>query len=90
MYVPCSPWLASVAYASAMSSTLAVAVPSAIDGYGWRSLVPAGMPSATAVCLTLEGPTSTAICAYTEFTDLSVAVRTVICPYDCWSSFSGA
>ncbi len=32
VYVPCLPWLASVAYASAMSSTLAVAVPSAMEG----------------------------------------------------------
>ncbi len=90
VYVPCLPWLASVAYASVMSSTLAVAVPSAMDGYGWRSGVPEGRPRATAVFLTVDGPTSTAICAYTEFTDLSVAWRTEILPYETLSSFSGA
>ena len=32
VYVPCRPWLARVAYASAMSRTLAVAGPSAMEG----------------------------------------------------------
>ncbi len=63
-----------------MSRTLAVDGPSAIDGVAVRSGVSDGMPRSTAVCLTFVGPTSTAICAYTELTDLSVAVRTVMSP----------
>ncbi len=80
VYAPCRPWLARVAYASAMSRTLAVAVPRAMDGDALRSGVFAGMPRSSAVCRTLAGPTSIAICAYTEFTDLSVASVTVIRP----------
>ncbi len=49
-----------------------------------------GRPRATAVFLTSAGPTSTAICAYTALTDLSVASRTLIGPYETLSSFSGA
>lgn len=80
VYVPCLPWLASVAYASVMSRTLAVAVPRAMDGYGFMSGVLLGRPRSIAVFSTFSGPTSTAICAYTEFTELWVAWRTVMLP----------
>ena len=39
-------------------------------GTAARSGVFSGMPRSIAVCLTLAGPTSTAICAYTELTEL--------------------
>ncbi len=77
---PCRPWSARVAYASAMSRTLALAVPRAMEGEAVRSGVSAGMPRATAVARTFAGPTSWAIWAYTALTDLSVAARTVMSP----------
>ena len=40
--MPCLPWLARVAYALVMSSTLAVAGPSAMDGEACRSGVSVG------------------------------------------------
>lgn len=80
VYVARLPWLARVAYASVMSRTLGVDGPSAIEGDSVRSGVSLGRPRSIAVCLTLSEPTSTAICAYTALTDLSVASRTVMGP----------
>ncbi len=52
--------------------------------------VSSGMPRSMAVFFTLAVPTSTAICAYTALTERSVAVLTVMFPYEIWPSFSGA
>ncbi|CAM5733410.1 hypothetical protein SALBM311S_02987 [Streptomyces alboniger] len=63
-----------------MSRTLARATPSAMEGLATSSGVLEGRPRSIAVPLTLSEPTSTAICAYTELMDLSVASRAVTLP----------